>query len=239
VAGARSVGAVARETEPENSGPLLRRGGFRRIGAKDFLTGEVHGRHMPNNEIADFFGRPFPVFVQPYLGALKSWMLMPAFSLFGINVAVLRATNLCGALVALLLFMLATWRWLGVRAALIAGAVLATDPTYFFLGVLDWGAAVPSFVCRCACFYLIVLWWRQQRAGQLFFAAFFAGLGFFNKIDFAVLLIGSGIAGIVCYGRVDGWSRLLRVSFGRRSNVIQNSWAPDLRRFRESLNRTR
>ncbi len=79
---------------------------------------------------------------------------------------------------------------------------LATDPAYFFLGVLDWGAAVPSFVCRCACFYLIVLWWRQQRAGQLFFAAFFAGLGFFNKIDFALLLIGSGIAGTVCYGRV-------------------------------------
>ena len=170
--------------------------------AKDFLTGEIHGRHMPNNEVATVFGRPFPVFVQPYLGALKSWMLMPAFSLFGINVAVLRATNLCWALVALLLFLLTTWRWLGVRAALIAGAVLATDPTYFFLGVLDWGAAVPSFVCRCACFYLIVLWWRHRRAGQLFFAAFFGGLGLFNKIDFAVLLIGSAIAAVFCYGHL-------------------------------------
>ena len=45
--------------------------------AKDFITGHVHGQHMPNNEVVVFLGRPFPVFVQPYLGALKSWMLMP------------------------------------------------------------------------------------------------------------------------------------------------------------------
>src|SRR5213082_1213823 len=170
--------------------------------AKDFITGHVHGQHMPNNEVADFLARPFPVFVQPYLVALKSWVLMPPFTLFGINVAVLRLTNLCWASIALLLFMLATWRWLGIRAALIAGPVLATDPAYFFLGVLDWGATGPSFICRCACFYLIVRWCRQKRAAQLFFAAFLAGLGFFNKIDFAVLLIGSVIAGTFCYGRL-------------------------------------
>ena len=175
--------------------------------AKDFLSGESHGRHMPNSEVATVFSRPFPVFVQPYLGALKSWMLMPAFSLFGTSVAVLRATTLFWALIALLLFMVATWHWLGIRASLIAGSVLATDPTYFFLGVLDWGAAVPSFVCRCACFYLIMLWRRQQRAAHLFFAAFFAGLGLFNKIDFAVLLIGAAIAGVLCYGHTL-WSAL-------------------------------
>jgi Dolichyl-phosphate-mannose-protein mannosyltransferase len=170
--------------------------------AKDFITGHVHGQHMPNNEVAVFLGRPFPVFVQPYLGALKSWMLMPPFTLFGINVAVLRLTNLCLASIGLLLFMLATWRWLGIRAALIAGPVLATDPAYFFLGVLDWGATGPSFICRCASFYLIVRWCRQKRAAQLLFSTFFAGLGFFNKIDFAVLLIGSVIAGTLCYGRL-------------------------------------
>jgi hypothetical protein len=170
--------------------------------AKDFVTGQVHGQHMPNNQIAVFHGRPFPVFVQRYLGALKSWMLMPPFTLFGANVAVLRLSNLCWASIALLLFMLATWRWLGIYAALIAGPVLATDPAYFFLGILDWGATGPSFICRGACFYLIVRWCQQKRSAQLFFACFFAGLGFFNKIDFAVLLIGSAIAGIFCYGRL-------------------------------------
>jgi len=30
--------------------------------AKDFITGHIHGQHMPNNEVAVFLGRPFPVF---------------------------------------------------------------------------------------------------------------------------------------------------------------------------------
>ena len=49
--------------------------------AKDFVTGHVHGQHMPDHEVVTFLGRPFPVFAQAYLGALKSWMLIPSFSL--------------------------------------------------------------------------------------------------------------------------------------------------------------
>src|SRR5690242_10480707 len=51
--------------------------------AKDFVTGNVHGPHIPENQVITFFGRPFPVLIQPYLGALKSWMLMPSLALFG------------------------------------------------------------------------------------------------------------------------------------------------------------
>src|SRR5438552_6223488 len=99
--------------------------------AKDFVTGEVHS-HMPGYEVRNFFGRPFPVFVQTYLGALKSWMLMPALSLFGASVPVLRLATLFWGLTALLFFMLGAWRWLGVRTALLAGPLLALEPSYFF-----------------------------------------------------------------------------------------------------------
>src|SRR3982751_2979312 len=44
--------------------------------AKDFVTGHVHGQHMPDHEVVTFLGRPFPVYAQAYLGALKSWMLI-------------------------------------------------------------------------------------------------------------------------------------------------------------------
>src|SRR5437773_9170830 len=62
--------------------------------AKDFLTGHIHGPHMPGCDVIQIFGHPFPIFVQSYLGALKSWMLMPSFRLFGYSVAVLRSSNL-------------------------------------------------------------------------------------------------------------------------------------------------
>jgi len=62
--------------------------------AKDFITGHVHGEHMPDHQVVTLAGRPFPLFVQTYLGALKSWMLIPAFGIFGPTIAVLRATTL-------------------------------------------------------------------------------------------------------------------------------------------------
>jgi hypothetical protein len=169
--------------------------------AKDFVTGHVHGQHMPDHQVIILAGRPFPLFVQTYLGALKSWMLIPAFRVFGSSVAVLRATNLFWQLIALLFLMLGTWRWLGLLTALIAGVLLALDPTFLFLSVLDWGVAVPSFVCRCACFYFAIRWSEKRTLRDAFFVGLFAGLGFFNKADFAVFLIAVGIAALICSWR--------------------------------------
>src|SRR5437016_5298280 len=120
--------------------------------AKDFLTGRIHGHHMPGHEVITVFSRPFPLFVQPYLGALKSWLLLPGFQLFGHSVTTLRSANLFWGGLALLFLMLGTWRWLGLRIALLAGSLLALDPTHFFICLWDWGVAVPSFLCRALCF---------------------------------------------------------------------------------------
>ncbi|MDP9186603.1 MAG: glycosyltransferase family 39 protein [Verrucomicrobiota bacterium] len=169
--------------------------------AKDFITGQVHGQHMPDHQVISLAGRPFPLFIQTYLGALKSWMLMPALSSFGPSVVVLRATNLFWQLVALLFLMLGIRRWLGMGTAVIAGVLLAFDPTYFFLSVLDWGVAVPSFVCRCACFYFAIRWNQLRKLRDAFFVGLFAGLGFFNKADFAVFLITVSLAAVFCYWR--------------------------------------
>lgn len=167
--------------------------------AKDFVTGHVHGQHMPDTQVVTFLGRPFPIFVQTYLGALKSWMLIPVLSVFGSSLGVLRATTLAWGLIALFFFMLGTRRWLGLKTALFAGALLTFDPTYFFLCTLDWGVAIPSFVCRCACFYFAVVWLEKRTAVLAFLVGLFAGLGFFNKADFAIFLIGITMAGLCCY----------------------------------------
>ena len=174
--------------------------------AKDFVTG--HARlHLPGYAVVDFLGRPFPVHASIYNGALKSWILIPAIALFGSSVAVLRLTSLLIALVALLLFMLGVRRWLGPRAALVAGLVLIVDPAYFFMSVLDWGVAPTSLLCKCAALYLGLIWWQNQKGGYLFFAAFFLGLGIFNKIDLVAFLAGSGIAA-VCFYAPQLWAAL-------------------------------
>jgi hypothetical protein len=169
--------------------------------AKDFVTGQTHGQHMPGHEVAELFDRPFPVFVQSYLGALKSWMLIPTFSLFGPSLSVLRLTNLVWSLLGLLFFMIWCWKFLGLSEAVVAGSLLALDPSFFFLAWLDWGAVTPSLVCRFAGFLLVLLAWRKRRARLAFFAGMIFGLGFFSKIDFAVILIGTSLAAVGAFAQ--------------------------------------
>lgn len=90
--------------------------------AKDFVTGSPHGQHMPGTQAVNLLGRPFPLFVQPYLGTVKSWLIIPSFTLFKPSIAVLRLTALGWTLLALMLFMLWTWKLLGLPASLLAGA---------------------------------------------------------------------------------------------------------------------
>ena len=167
--------------------------------AKDFITANPHP-HMSNIKLYNLAGRPFPLFVQSYYGALKSWLLIPPVAVWGATLAVLRLTSLACALVALLFFVLAVRLWLGLAAAIVAGALFVTDPTCFFLGPLDWGPAIPPLLCRCAALYFALVWWRTRNAGYLLLASFFLGLGLFHKADFAAFLAGAGIAAVCFYG---------------------------------------
>ena len=171
--------------------------------AKDFVVGQKR-LHMPGCETVTIFNRRLPVFVQPYIGALKCWMLIPAFTVFGANLAALRLTSLFWAMLAVLFFMLGVRRWLGTWPAIAGGVLLAFDPGWFFLSVFDWGAAVPALVCRCLAFYFGSVWWRNRKDGCLFLAGLFLGFGVFNKIDLFVFVAATGIAAL-CFYAQDLW----------------------------------
>lgn len=164
---------------------------------KDFLSGRHCEQHMPGSTSIELGGRAFPVFVQGYLGAVKCWMLLPTFALFGATVPVMRLTMLGWGLLGILLLMLWTRRTLGGAAAILVGAITALDPAFFFPTVCEWGAFVPSFVCRCAGLLFLTLWWQERRVGWMWLAGGALGIGFLNKIDFAVVLLALAIAALL------------------------------------------
>jgi hypothetical protein len=168
--------------------------------AKDFVAGTPHGQHLATAVVVNVFGHPFPLFVQSYLGAFKSWLLIPPIALFGATVPVLRLTNLAMSVAGLLFFMLWTWRMAGLRVALAAGPLLALDPAFFFTSILDWGAAAPSLLCRFAGFYFAVRVWERGKVRDALLAGVFLGLGLFNKIDFVVILLGVTLGAAVALG---------------------------------------
>lgn len=169
--------------------------------AKDFTTGEVHGHHMPGNGTVMLGNRPFPLWIQPYLGAVKSWQLIPLFTFFEPGIAISRISNLAWAMVGLLFLMLWVWKLFGLAEAVLVGGLLATDPAFYFNSLLDWGSFVPSFVCRCAGFLFVLLAWRSRRPLHSFLAGAALGLGFFNKVDFGVVLFGTTLAIGVAYAK--------------------------------------
>jgi hypothetical protein len=168
--------------------------------AKDFITGHLHPP-MSNVQLFNVFGHPFPLFVQSYYGALKSWLLIPPVAVCGATVSVLRLTSLVCALVALLFFVLGVRLWLGLSAAIVAGALFVTDPTCFFLSLLDWGPAIPPALVSICCIIFRLGLVADSESRLSVVCRFFLGLGLFHKADFVAFLAGTGIAVACFYGK--------------------------------------
>ena len=91
--------------------------------------------------------------------------------------------------------MLLAHRLFGLGAALLAGALLAVDPSFLFVSRHDWGSFALALLFRCAGLYLFATGWGRRRAAfTLFGAGLCFGLGVYNKIDFAVPLAAAAMA---------------------------------------------
>lgn len=162
--------------------------------ALEFLSGQRNASPLPGSRAAWLGGRPFPIMTQPYMGALKSQVLMGPFAVFGARVEVLRATTLAIALLAALILAGFARQILGGPAALLATALLVFDPSFLLLARHDWGSFSISLLLRAV---VLAAGWRFYVTRQplmLWLAALALGLGFYNKIDFVVFAAGAGLA---------------------------------------------
>jgi hypothetical protein len=163
-----------------------------------FLQADPAPHQIPGAAHVRLFGRWLPVMTQPYMGALKSQLLIPAFAVFGSGAGTLRLTTLSWSLVGLLFLMLWTRRELGLSTALLGGALVILDPSLLLISRHDWGSVAIAFACRCAGLYFASSGWRAKKtwraAPRLAAAGLFLGLGVYNKIDFALVLVCGGLA---------------------------------------------
>ena len=194
--------------------------------AREFLDPNGSPQRSPGASSARLLGRWLPVFTQPYMGALKSQLMIPGFALFGASAESLRATTLVWGLLGLLFAMLFAWRLLGLGAALLSGALLAVDPSFLFVSRHDWGSFALALLLRCAGMLLFLIGWRRARGGALQFAAGLCfGLGLYNKIDFAAPLAAAALALVVAAtravaGALRAPSRLLPFAAGLLLGVV-------------------
>ncbi|MEE9609280.1 MAG: hypothetical protein V3U03_16190, partial [Myxococcota bacterium] len=208
--------------------------------ASEFLREGGRPLQIPGARNTWLFGGWFPVMTQAYMGALKSQALIPAFAAFGATRETLRLTTLLWSLAGLMLAMLWAREVLGLPVALLAGALVALDPSFVWVSRHDWGSFALGFLCRGGGLALVTSGWRRPSRARLAAGGLLLGLGLYNKIDFAVFLAAAGLALLIAAPRTVGAAlgrcrdRLLCVAAGLALGA-----APLLVALRGALSATR
>jgi 4-amino-4-deoxy-L-arabinose transferase-like glycosyltransferase len=142
-----------------------------------------------------------PLMIYPVIGALKSWIYIPIFALFGVSAASVRVPVVlisCGTL--------ALWYAL-VRRKLSSGWAMAftgacvVHPGFVLQARVDWGPVVLMLFFKGVCLYLLVKWLETPRFFSWSLAGAIAacGLGFFDKFNFVWFVVALSGATLVVY----------------------------------------
>jgi len=140
-----------------------------------------------------------PLFVMPYMGALKAWLYAPIFHLFGVSVLTIRLPAILLAAVTLLILYHAMRGTLGPLWASAVVWIMAIDPLNLFTSRLDWGPTVLMHLFQAV---IIALWFSYREKPKLWKPVFIVicfGLGCFDKFNFVWFALAFSIGTFVCY----------------------------------------
>lgn len=140
---------------------------------------------IPGMFIAHSIGG-IPLMVFPYIGALKSWLYAPVFSLFGTSPTSIRLPVVLIASLALVLVYVAVRDLVNRPVAMLAFAALCFDNSIFWLTRDDVGPNALELFFKCAALACVARFvrggGRSTRWVVLLLGAL--ALGLFNKLNF-------------------------------------------------------
>jgi len=153
----------------------------------------------PDNTMIHMRLGSVPLFIMPYLGALKAWIYAPIFGLFGVSALTIRLPAILIAAATLLIFYQLMRAKLGPVWATIGLWIMTVDPANLFPSRLDWGPTVLMHFFQAA---ILALWFSYRNKPELWKIALILicfGLGFFDKFNFIWLVLAFVIGISLCY----------------------------------------
>jgi hypothetical protein len=129
-----------------------------------------------------FHGIPLMVF--PYIGALKSWLYAPLFSVFGTSAAIIRIPVVAIVTVGLVLIFIGVRQVTNLLVALLVFTALCFDNSVFWLTRDDVGPSAIEFLLKCAAFACAARFAHTGRRRWVVLLLVSLGLGVFNKLNF-------------------------------------------------------
>lgn len=165
-----------------------------------------HSVELQRNVGLHVFGLSLPLMSSSdYQGVTSTYLALPFFALFGINVVSLRLMTVCVGLLGIILTFFLTRRWFGSNVARLSVLMLATSPAWVFWSRL--GVYVVSQVMPIAAGSLIAFtaWVRRRpfatRNGPLYLGMFLLGLGLTTKILFIWFIAAMPLLALILFGR--------------------------------------
>lgn len=157
-----------------------------------------------------FFGRLLPLMCVPYHASLESYILIPAFLLFNINVFALRITPVIYSFFALLLTYAFAKEFFSRGVSLITMLLLATNPLFIiFTRIGNWTSSYQAFFVMAA-LYSFLRWYRGRGFIYYLSGALFLGLGSGTRGWFLIVVVGALVVAIAFYKEI-----LTRVKAGK------------------------
>lgn len=125
-----------------------------------------------------------PILLSPYIGALKSWIYAPIFTLFGNSALTIRLPVVVITTAGLPLLYMAVRDLVSRPVALLAVAVLSFDNSLFWLTRDDVGPNAIEFFLMCAALFCCARLVRDRRQRWIWLLLVALALGVFNKLNF-------------------------------------------------------
>jgi hypothetical protein len=140
-----------------------------------------------------------PTMLMPYIGALKSWLYFPIFTLFGIDIVTIRLPAILLGALALGL----TWRYVhqqfGILPATLFVMMASVEPSVIFHSRLDWGPTALMMVLRGGLLLSLTTWIQSGDKRFLILSLICAALGVFDKLNFIWIVTAVFASALLVY----------------------------------------
>lgn len=144
-----------------------------------------------------------PIMQSPsYVGAVKAWLHAPLFAAFGVDVWTVRLPSILLAAASLGLLWTFLRRELGSAWALLALAMLATDPVLISHARIDWGPAMIATLMRVLALVALWYWLHSGRTRWLLLLCAAFLVGFVDKLNFLWVVAAFSGAALLISGRL-------------------------------------
>ena len=187
-------------------------------------------QHLPveahRNAVIHLLGRPLPLMVVDYVGALNVWALIGLFKVAGISVPVMRLWPVAVGGVILWLTWLLGKRLFGPRAGFMAAMLLAVQPSFVFFARQGIYVTNTTIALMLGIWLALLQLMTTGRARWLALAAFMAGLGLWAKFIMLWPLAATAVVWPLVWWQRERLGLVLAEGFRARSLLQPRFWAP-------------